>query len=134
PSALQKDLELVKLRVLECREPRDLDVWLHSAIRVAKALNPYLAPDDVGAVWTRMGETPCFSSLHPFQRRWIQLFRAIGARDSARMGELAAELLSSQREISRDARQYLAMAAMAGYITARNKPRALEIWSEHKRA
>ena len=48
PRELQKDLELVKLRLLECREPRELDVWLHSAIRVAKALNPYLAPDDVG--------------------------------------------------------------------------------------
>ena len=33
---LQKDLELVKLRLMECREPRELDVWLQSAIRVAQ--------------------------------------------------------------------------------------------------
>ena len=32
-----------KLRLLECREPRELDVWLHSALRVARAVNPYLA-------------------------------------------------------------------------------------------
>jgi hypothetical protein len=85
PTQLQKDLELVKLRLMDCRQPRELDVWLHSAARVARAINPYLAPDDAGAVWQRAmaeGATE-FEPLHdafwgdrtgqfidPFGHRW----------------------------------------------------------------
>src|SRR5256712_13604997 len=44
PTPLQKDLALIKLRLLECRAPRGHDVWLHSALRLAAAMNPHLAP------------------------------------------------------------------------------------------
>jgi spermidine synthase len=96
PRDLQKDLELVKLRLIECREPRELDAWLHSALHAAKALNPYLAPDDVGAVWGRIASSPCHAGLHEFQRRWIALFQAVGARNGRRMAETASLLLASQ--------------------------------------
>ena len=69
PRELQKDLELVKLRLIECREPRELDVWLHSALRIAKALNPYLAPDDLAPVWARIMGSACYAGLAEFQRR-----------------------------------------------------------------
>jgi hypothetical protein len=131
PTPLQKDLELIKLRLLECRSPREHDVWLHSAIRVAKAMNPYLAPDDAAVVWTEIAAGRCFASLQEFQRRWIVLFRAVALRDAARMGELGASLLATQTELVSEAREYLLMAAMAGFIAARKKERALELWSEH---
>jgi predicted membrane-bound spermidine synthase len=131
PTPLQKDLELIKLRLLECRSPREHDVWLHSALRVAAALNPYLAPDDAAVVWTEIAAGRCFASLQEFQRRWIDLFRAVALRDAARMGELGASLLATQTELRSEAREYLLMAAMAGSIAARKKPRALELWSEH---
>src|SRR3989442_9191732 len=70
PTPLQKDLELIKLRLLECRTPREHDVWLHSALRVAAAMNPYLAPDDAAAVWKEIAAGRCFASLQEFQRRW----------------------------------------------------------------
>jgi len=131
PTPLQKDLELIKLRLLECRAPREHDVWLHSALRVAAAMNPYLAPDDAAAVWKEIAAGRCFASLQEFQRRWIALFRAVALRDAARMGELGASLLATQTELRSEAREYLLMAAMAGSIAARKKPRALELWSEH---
>jgi len=131
PTPLQKDLELIKLRLLECRAPREHDVWLHSALRVAAAMNPYLAPDDAAAVWKEIAAGRCFASLQEFQRRWIALFGAVALRDAARMGELGASLLATQTELRSEAREYLLMAAMAGSIAARKKPRALELWSEH---
>src|SRR5882724_3419139 len=88
PTPLQKDLELIKLRLMECRSPREHDLWLHSALRVAAATNPYLAPDDAAVVWTEIAAGRCFASLQEFQRRWIALFRAVALRDAARMGEL----------------------------------------------
>jgi hypothetical protein len=132
PTQLQKDLELVKLRLLECREPRELDVWLHGAIRVARALNPYLAADDAGAVWGAITRAPCFAELHEFQRRWIELFRAVAARDAARMAAQASRLLEATPELGVEAREYLVLAALSGNVAAGARPAALELWKTQK--
>ena len=131
PRELQKDLELVKLRLIECREPRELDVWLHSALRVAKALNPYLAPDDLAPIWARLMGGACYARLADFQRRWLALFQAVGARNAARMAELAAPLISTDRPLVADAREYLLLAALTGYVASGEKPKALELWQAY---
>jgi predicted membrane-bound spermidine synthase len=132
PTLLQKDLELSKLRLIECREPKEQDVWLHSMINVARAVNPYLAPAEAQAVWARFAAAPCFARLHDFQRRWIMLFAAVGLRDAAGSAGLASELLAGQAELSRDAREYLLMAGMAGHIAAGNPQRAKELWNKYE--
>jgi predicted membrane-bound spermidine synthase len=132
PTQLQKDLELVKLRLLECREPRELDVWLHSAIRVARAVNPYLAPDDAGAVWRDIARAPCFAALQEFQRRWLELFRAVAARDASRMASHASRLLEATPELGADAREYLVLAAMTGSVASGEKSAALALWNAQK--
>jgi len=132
PTQLQKDLELLKLRLLECREPRELDVWLHGAIRVARALNPYLAADDAGAVWREIARAPCFAELHEFQRRWIELFRAVAARDAQRMAAHASRLLESTPELGVEAREYLVLAALSGNVAIGEKATALQLWSAQK--
>ncbi|HEX7221335.1 MAG TPA: hypothetical protein VF280_19190 [Burkholderiales bacterium] len=131
PKELQKDLELLKLRLIECREPRELDVWLHSAIRVAKVLNPYLAADDLAPVWTRMMGSACYAGLEDFQRRWLALFQAIGARNAPRMAELAAPLVASEQPMIVEAREYLLLAALAGYVASGEKAKALELWNKY---
>ncbi|MGH8704973.1 MAG: hypothetical protein ACREUO_06090, partial [Burkholderiales bacterium] len=128
---LQKDLEMTKLRLLQCRDPRDLDVWLHSLVNVARTLNPFLAPADAEAVWSRIVAAPCHDALHDFQRQWIALFRAVGARDAARMAELGADLLATQTELSSDAREYLLQAAMSGYLAAGAPQHARTLWERH---
>ena len=131
PAQLQKDVELVKLRLMDCREPREHDIWVHSAVRVAQAMNPYLATDDVLPVWSRIGAAPCFRGLEDSQRRWIALFRAVAARDAEVMARHAPVLLATQRELSGEARDYLLMAAMAGQIANGDKRAALELWKEY---
>jgi predicted membrane-bound spermidine synthase len=131
PRELQKDLELVKLRLIECREPRELDVWLHSAMRVAKAVNPYLAPDDLAPIWARIMGSPCYAGLADFQRRWLALFQAVGARNAARMAELAAPLVAGEQALIADAREYLLLAAMAGYVASGDKAKALQLWKAY---
>ena len=134
PTQLEKDLELVKLRLIECREPRELDVWLNSALRVAKAANPYLSADDAAAIWLRIAHSPCFSDLHEFQKSWLALFRAVGARDLPRMAELGSRLLSGERPYGSEAREYLLMAAMVGYIATGDAAQALKLWRENVKA
>ena len=128
PVQLQKDLEIVKTRLIECRDPRALDVWLHSLVRVAQALNPYLEPAEAGAIWKRIVEAPCHDTLLPFQQRWIALSSAVGARDAGRMAEIGALLLATQNELSSEATEYLLMASMTGYLVAGYRDHAQSLW------
>jgi spermidine synthase len=131
PRELQKDLEIVKVRLIECRQPRELDVWLHSALQVAKALNPYLPSDDIAPVWTRIMGSACYAELTEFQRRWLALFQAVGARNARRMAELAAPIVASERPLLADAREYLLLAALAGSVASGDKAKALELWKKY---
>jgi hypothetical protein len=131
PRWLQKDLELVKLRLLECRAPRDEDIWLHSFLRVAQSMVPYLTWDDLAPLWERIARQPCASTLHDFQRQWLSLYRALAARDAARSASLAAALLATQSEAGGEAREFLLEAAMAGYIASGEPAAALAQWRSH---
>ena len=133
PPDLQKDLELIKLRLLECREPRELDVWLRSAARVAGAVNPYLSPDDAGAVWRSIVSKWCYAELLEFQRRWLALFHAVALRDAAGMASHASHLLATQGALGAEPREYLLLAAMAGHIATGDKAAALKLWDTHAR-
>jgi hypothetical protein len=133
PTWLQKDLEILKARLLECRQARELDVWLHSALRVAQVMNPYLAPDDLNATWPAFMVSRCYATLTGLQRRWLTLFRAVAARDAPAMGALAEELLASQRELSSEAREYLALASLAGYVASGQPAKALAVWDTQKK-
>ena len=132
PTSLQKDLEIVRARLIECRQPRELDVWLHSALRVAQAINPYLSANDLNAVWPSMMVSRCYRTLTGLQRRWVALFRAVGARDAAGMGALGEELLGTQPELNNESREYLLAAAMAGYVASGRQERAVAVWDAQK--
>jgi len=127
-AALEKDLELAKLRLIECRDPRDLDVWLPGLLNVARTLDPFLAPAEASAVWRRITAAPCFSGLHEFQRDWVLLFAAVGERDAARMAQLAEKLAATQPELSAEAREYLLAAGMTGALALGAPQRARALW------
>ena len=131
PTQLQKDLELVRVRLLECRDPRERDVWLHGAIRVAQAINPYLAPDDALPVWSGIVTAPCFRALTDYQRDWVGLFRAVAGRDTETQARLAARLLAAHPEVNDEAREYLLSAAMSAQIARGERAAALELWTRH---
>ena len=131
PTALQKDLELVKLRLVECRQPRELDAWLNGALHIAKAMNPYLSAEDASAPWLRIARSPCFAGLHEFQKTWLALFRAVAARDLPRMAELGSRLLAGGQRYGGEAREYLLMAAMTGYLAGGQGEQALALWDQH---
>jgi spermidine synthase len=128
---LQKDLELARTRLIECRNPKEQDVWLHSLLNLAGTINPYLVPDEAAAVWAAFSASPCYAALHEFQRRWIALFGAVAARDAPRIAELAELVLATQSDLGPDAREYLLTAAMAGAIAAGAPRRARTLWDHY---
>jgi hypothetical protein len=129
PPQLQKDLEVVQLRLLGCREARRFDVWLHSLLRIAKQVNGALPAAAASTLWSRIAGAACVRSLHEFQRRWIALFQAVGARDARAMASLAAALLERSTNLGADAREYLLMAGMSGALAARRPDQAMDLWN-----
>jgi hypothetical protein len=133
PTWLQKDLEILRVRLMECRQPNELDVWLHSALRVAQATTPYLSPNDLNAVWPAFMVSRCYRSLNGLQRRWLTLFRAVAARDAPAMAAIGEELLATQRELSNEAREYLLLAALTGHVAGGEPARAATLWEAQKK-
>jgi predicted membrane-bound spermidine synthase len=129
---LQKDLELVKLRLLECREPREQDVWVHSLLNVARSINPFLPPAEAQAVWARIVAAPCVGQLNAFQRDWIDLAGAVAARDAPRMAAQAARLLDTQTDLSRETHDYLLVTGMTGSLASGNPQAALALWDRQE--
>ncbi len=131
-TALQKDLEVTKLRLIECREPREQDLWIHSLLNVARIVNPYLAPAEAAPVWARFAAASCHAALRDYQRLWIALFEAVAARDGARTASLARQILEGQTDLNADAREYLLVAGMAGAIASADRAGALELWKKNE--
>ncbi len=128
---LQKDLEVVKLRLVECRNAREEDVWLHSLWRLAEIMNPALSPGEAGAVWQKIMKTACYGELARYQQQWIELFRAVALRDAARMAELAGQILKGTDDINAESREYLWMAGLTGYLASGDKEGAIRLWDLH---
>ncbi|HEY5635758.1 MAG TPA: hypothetical protein VIS77_02570 [Burkholderiales bacterium] len=130
-ATFQKDLELVKLRLLRCIDPRIEDVWLHALLRMARAVNSHLPADEARALWSRFTGSPCHAGLRDLHKDWIALHAAVGARDAGRMASIGSRLLQAPRDPSTEAYEYLLLAALSGQLALGRKSEALDLWNTH---
>jgi hypothetical protein len=75
----------------------------------------------------------CYQTLTGLQRRWLALFRAVASRDAPAMGALGEELLGTQRELSNEAREYLTLSSVVGYVASGQQAKALAVWDAQKK-
>ncbi|MCZ7565118.1 MAG: hypothetical protein M5U08_16165 [Burkholderiales bacterium] len=133
PSQLQRDLELARMRGIDCVDPRKSDLWIRSATNIARAVNAALPPAEAAAVWRAFEAAPCAELLGTPERRWLDLFAAVAERDAPGMARLAGELLADARAQTPAVRHYLLTAALAGLIAERRYDAALQAWNAHAR-
>ena len=131
PPELQSDLELLRLRLIECREPEQSQVWLDALYRVGRLMNPLLAPAEARAVWDRIEQTPCYSSLPEAGREWIAMMKAVGLRDAPEMAGRAEALLAKDNDLPEGHRPYLLAAGMAGYLAQGKRAEARALWQKY---
>lgn len=135
PWSLQKDLELVQLRLLRCERPEQHDAWLHSLFQVAAATLPYLPPPEARALWQKLGANPCQATLPPAQRRWLVLLKAAAERDVAMMAAAGEELLAAPSPSleSQSSRRYLLGVTMAALLAQARPAQARALWDRYAR-
>jgi hypothetical protein len=131
PRSFQKDLELVRARLIECRDEGRSDIWLQSLYELALTLNPMLSADEAGAVWERIDRAPCSAQLNADRRQWIGLFRAVGERSAPDMARIAEALLAKQSDLPSGHRQYLIAAGMTGYLAQGKRAEAAALWNRY---
>ena len=131
PPDLEKNLELSKMRGLECVDAQTYDVWLHSLFHVARIANPVLEPAEASAIWSRFERAPCYKRLAAEDRQWLALFRAAGAREAPAMARHADEILAAGKELSTSHKQYLLAASLTGNILTGQLDRAQAAWDKH---
>jgi predicted membrane-bound spermidine synthase len=131
PAQLQKDLELLRMRALDCVDPPKFDLWVRSAMGVARSVNAALPAPEAGAVWEALERAPCAMRMTEADRRWLELFAAVAARERVGMARLAVELLAEARELGPVQRQYLLTAALAGLIADRRYDEATKTWNAY---
>jgi hypothetical protein len=131
PTDLEKNLELSKMRGLDCIDAKSFDVWVQSLFQVARTVNSVLDPAEADAIWSRFEGAPCFKRLEQDDRAWVALFRAVGRRDAAAMAKHADGLLAQGRELSATHKQFLLRASLAGNIATGQLDRAQGAWDKH---
>jgi len=134
PMQLQKDLELLRLRGIDCHDTERFDIWRQSAYQVAKLVNSTLSPTEAGAVWKRVAAAPCYARLDDLDRDWFRLYTAIGARDTATMAEVAPRLLERVPDLLSGQVQYLLTAGLAGLVTQGELDAGVRLWNAHATA
>jgi spermidine synthase len=128
PTGLQKDVELVRVRLLDCFQKGRTDVWFSALYNVAGSVNASLTLQELRQLWIRLESSPCHKSMTPVQRSWIALFKAVGNRDAASMARVANDLLEGKVETNRNRKEYLIVAAMTGHLVQKDRGKALEVW------
>jgi spermidine synthase len=131
PRTFQKDLELIRTRLIECRDVGRSDIWFHSLYELARIVNPMLSADEAKGIWDRIERAPCASQLAPDERQWIGLFRAVGERSAPSMARLGEALLEKPSDLPSSHRSYLIAAAMTGYLAQGRRAEAAALWNRY---
>ena len=134
PPSLQKDVDLVKVRLLDCHGRRLSDVWFHSLYKIAGTVNASLSPRELNRLYKRFESSPCYGSLSESQRTWLSLFKAVGRRDAPRMARLAERLLEERRERQDPRKGYLLAVAMTGQLGQGQPEASLRLWNTYAQA
>ena len=131
PRAFQKDLELTRARLIECRDAERSDIWFHSLYQLARTFNPMLPADAAGTLWERLDRSACASGIGGDERQWMDLMKAVGRRDAPQMAQLAEALLAKPSDLPAGHRQYLMAAGMTGYLAQGKRAEAAALWNRY---
>ncbi len=131
PTQLQKDLELMRLRGVDCLDPQRFDVWRQSAMQIAKLVNSALAPQEASAIWDRLAQASCSAQASEIDRDWFTLYRAIATRDNGTAGEVGTRILERGEALGSTQVQYVLTAALSGLVGSGKLDEAVKLWNAH---
>ncbi len=131
PASLQKDIELLTVRLLDCHVRHGTNVWFHSLFRVASAINAHLPSADLKTIWKQFQSSGCYGNMTASQKSWLSMYQAVGSRNPREMVQRAEALLRADRKLSTERLLYLLAAGMTGHLALGQPERSLALWTEY---
>lgn len=126
PVVSQRAAELLRL----CATPPPAD-RVAVLFRIATDVVPFLKPEELEGMWSALDLWPCGKELLPEETTWLELFRAVGRRDSPAIVLKSTGLLARESLMTPGRRKYLLAAAMLGYESMGNPSQASELWRQY---
>lgn len=96
--------------------------------RLLRHMVSFLSPQSLFEFWATVETTPYVASASALEKQYLQLYRAIGARDARGMAVLAGSLLESDAHLPSERREYLVGVAMVGYLSQGEHLAAKALW------
>lgn len=131
PKAVGKDAQLVQALLQGCKHRIDWNIWFASLHDVVVNMLPYLPAPELERFWPALDTERCGSQMTPAQRAWLELFKAVGARNAAAMAQRADEVLTLEKRLTPTQLDYALGAGMLGSIASGNSGHALALWKRY---
>ena len=112
-----------------CSSDLRFEQMLPSLTVLAQATNPYLDREEAKNVWRWISESSCGRKATPEERRWVELYHAVGARDAATMAVTGNALLQSHTGPATETSEFAFLATVAGLL-CRGEPERARILLE----
>jgi spermidine synthase len=126
-------LHLARSLSRSCASGETDDIRLGSLHTIAMQSLPFLRPGDAVALVDAALPPQCLEQSSARARTWLELYRAIAARDAERMAT-AGFAASGDETSDANRRQYALGAAMLGALQSAQPNRSISLWEERPAA
>ncbi|HXZ48103.1 MAG TPA: fused MFS/spermidine synthase [Usitatibacter sp.] len=107
---------LIALWAASCPAQVTFERLLPSLVTMAEVINPHLGKAAALEVWSHLATSACGRKLPEADRRWLDLFSAVAARDPDAMSAAGAAVLEARRGTHGPATEYAFIATVAGLV------------------
>ncbi len=107
--------------------------WLPHLHKLAKFTVPFLSPPEMAVIWQHIESKPCFEQLSEKVKNWVNIYKAVGARNFEKMQHFAVSLLPKTGEIAASKENhYLLTVAMLAYDQLDQPRKAMVLSQRYK--
>lgn len=125
---LRGEWALATFMLDRCDPRADWAQWRATVRAFAARTTPFLAPREAVQMIDRLHSSRCLGRLPAVNAKWVDLLRAVAARDPLHMSDAASDLLEDN---SNEAVAYLVHAAMVAALARDHAQEALAVWQKH---
>jgi len=124
---------LIAMWAASCPANVAFERLLPSLVTMAQVINTNLGREAALEVWKRIGGSPCAARLAPADRRWLDLFTAVAARDPDAAARTGGEILDATKGTRTDATQYAFTATTLGLVCRHRFAEANKLFGSDER-
>ena len=96
----------------------------------AVTMLPYLTHKELEPVWNALEKPSCRASMSGMERQYLELFKAISAKDFKRVSVLVRDVLMQDKELPQNTRMYIVGIGMLASIVDGNRADSLKLYQQ----